>query len=100
MRNSPTESESLLWLALRRKALGVRVRRQLVLGPYVVDFFIPAAMLAIEVDGGSHAGRERDDARRDRWLAANGVRVLRVRADDVMGDLAGVVARVLGAVQQ
>lgn len=30
------------------------VRRQVVLGPFIVDFFAPSANLIVEVDGGIH----------------------------------------------
>ncbi|MFA7263604.1 MAG: endonuclease domain-containing protein [Caulobacter sp.] len=81
LRKSMTWSEQRLWHALRGKRLnGVRFRRQHVLGPYVVDFFCSASQLAIEIDGGIHEGDDRQlhDAQRDAWMAARGVRVLRL----------------------
>jgi very-short-patch-repair endonuclease len=48
-----TESEAVLWEALRGRQLGVPFRRQMPLcGRYIVDFCAPAAWLVIEVDGG------------------------------------------------
>jgi len=76
--------EVLLWQELRREACGVRVRRQHPLGPYVLDFYIPAARLAVEVDGRSHDLSVKSDARRDEFLAKAGVRVLRIAASDVL----------------
>jgi very-short-patch-repair endonuclease len=35
----------------------------------LVDIFIKAAMLAVEVDGGSHNDRKQYDAGRDRWAS-------------------------------
>ena len=51
MRKAPTRSEALLWAQLRGRKLGPRVRRQHVLHPFVVDFFIcgPAPMVAATV---------------------------------------------------
>ena len=83
MRKGPTPSERLLWRALCGKQLGVRVRRQHPLHPYIADFYIPSHKLVVEVDGGVHDGveaRERD-ARRDAELVrVYGVRVLRIDA--------------------
>ena len=79
MRNAPTRSEEVVWQWLRRKNLGYRFRRQVLLGPYIVDFYCPALKLAIEVDGGSHNGREALDAHRDEHLKALGVSVLRLK---------------------
>jgi very-short-patch-repair endonuclease len=42
------------------------------LGRYIADLLAPSVKLVVEVDGESHAGRERADARRDRALAAAG----------------------------
>ncbi len=77
MRKSPTSTERTLWLALRSNALGVRFRRQVVLGRYIVDFFAPSARLALEVDGPVHRSRLSLDAERDLGLAKLGVRTLR-----------------------
>lgn len=96
MRHEPTRSEAALWSALSgRRVCGVQFRRQYVLGGrWIADFAAPAARLVIEVDGSAHRGRERQDARRDRALAALGYRVLRLDAELVLRDLAAAVARV------
>jgi very-short-patch-repair endonuclease len=46
--------EALLWRLLRRAPNGVAFRRQHPIGEYVVDFYCPAAKLAIEVDRAAH----------------------------------------------
>jgi very-short-patch-repair endonuclease len=69
-------------------------RGQVVIGPYIVDFLAAQVLLVVEVDGSAHLGRERADARRDRWLRDAGYRVLRVSADAFMGDLGAVVSAV------
>lgn len=97
MRIAPTRSEELLWSALRRGALGVRVRRQVVLGPYIADFFVPSAKLVIEVDGGVHRAHRDADRIRDARCAANGLRVVRVDAALVEHDVAHAVAIVRAA---
>jgi hypothetical protein len=57
--------------------LGVTFRRQVPLGPFIVDFLAPSARLVVEVDGGYHELRAKADARRTRWLERRGYRVLR-----------------------
>ena len=78
--------EKLLYVRLRRAE--VRVRRQHPIGSYTLDFYCPAAKLAIEVDGFAHdtGDRPQRDERRDEWLALQGVRVLRVAAKEVLAD--------------
>ena len=60
--------------------------RQHPIGPYVLDFYCAKARLAIEIDGMSHdvADRPQRDIRRDAWLRAEGVTVMRIAAGDAM----------------
>ena len=78
MRWAPTRSEASWWEALRGRKLGVRFRRQVVVGEYVADFLAAEVRLIVEVDGGWHQGRERADARRQRVLERAGYRVVRL----------------------
>ena len=93
MRRELTPPEAWLWVALRKSAVGLKVRRQHPVGPYILDFYCASARLAVEVDGQQHSGNEQaaHDARRDAWLADKGIRVMRVPAVQVRDDLAGVI---------
>ena len=98
MRRHPTPSEHILWQAIRGGRLGVTFRRQVPLGPFIVDFLAPSARLVVEVDGGYHELRVKADARRTRWLERRGFRVVRVSARSVAHELEsvlGVLARAL-----
>jgi very-short-patch-repair endonuclease len=99
MRGAPTASEALLWQALRAGQLGVGFRRQVVVARFILDFAAPSVRLAVEVDGLSHTGRERQDAARDRVLAELGWSVLRLRAEWVTADVAGAAAVVAVALR-
>ena len=98
LRHDMTLPEIVLWQALRRSMLGLRFRRQHPIGAYILDFYCPAARLAIEVDGFAHdtAAQVQHDERRREWLAQQGVRVLRIRASDVLNDeaLEGVLVAI------
>ena len=93
-RRYPTPSERILWEALRARRLGVKFRRQVILGATIVDFFAPEPRLAVEVDGAAHVGREVRDRLRDEYLGRFGVRVLRVKAWHVERELSAVLARI------
>ena len=98
MRHAPTASEAALWLLLSGRKLGVAFRRQVLLaGRYVADFLAPSARLIVEVDGASHRGRAKPDARRDRALARLGYRTLRLEAVVVLRQPAVAVARIQAA---
>ena len=90
LRNDPTEAEKYLWYALRLKNLGVKFRRQTVIGRYIVDFVCLEKKLVVEVDGGQHCESE-DDLRRDEWLRAQGFVVLRFWNHDVLENRDGVL---------
>jgi very-short-patch-repair endonuclease len=96
LRRQMSLPEARLWMELRGEKLGFKVRRQHPIGPYVVDFYVRAGSLVIEVDGEAHdrGDRPHRDAVRDVFLKENGYRVLRVAAVDVMTNLEGVIALV------
>jgi very-short-patch-repair endonuclease len=95
MRRNMTPEERILWQALRNDALqALHFRRQQVIAGYIVDFYCATAQLAVEVDGGSHMGRQEEDGRRDRVLAEMGIRTIRVTNDSVVNDLTYVLRRI------
>ena len=98
MRRAQTPAEAWLWERLRQDRLGVRFRRQFVIGKFIVDFFCPSACLVVEVDGGVHLHRVGRDADRDRILVSMGLRVMRFTNDEVLEDTASVVARIRAAI--
>lgn len=83
MRNRLTPTEAVLWSLIRSGALGERFRRQSPLYGYIADFYCPAAMLVVEVDGPIHDQQRDRDAARDRHLAAHGLLTLRFSNDEV-----------------
>ena len=90
LRSSQTEAERHLWRMLRRKNLeGWRFRRQVPLGPYIVDFCCLPLRLVIEADGGQHNGSA-SDLVRDDWLRSEGFRVLRFWNHEIAQNPEGV----------
>ena len=56
LRGRSTECERLLWSRLRsRQIAGVKFRRQVSIGYYIVDFASFSPRIVVEVDGGQHA---------------------------------------------
>ena len=65
MRGAPTDSELRLWRLLRdRRLSGFKFRRQVPVGPYIVDFLCVGAKLIVEADGSQHADSLRDTSPR------------------------------------
>ena len=95
LRRRATAAERHLWQRLRARQLdGAKFRRQVPIGPYIVDFACLSSRIVIELDGGQHAEREhsRRDKRRDRFLEARGFRVLRFWDNDVFTDMDGILS--------
>jgi very-short-patch-repair endonuclease len=100
MRPEPTPPEQKLWYALRRRQVdGLKFRRQVPVGPFIADFYCPPARLVVEVDGATHSDSATDESR-DAWMHAQGLRVLRVWNNDVMGNLEGVLAIIRAAARE
>jgi len=78
LRTDASVSEKLIWEFLRKDRTGFRFRRQHPIGPYVLDFYCPAALLCVEVDGEQHALRREADARRDEYLERLGILTIRI----------------------
>ena len=95
LRGAETAAERALWAELRgRKLDGLRFRRQHAIERFVLDFYCPAARLAVEVDGGVHAGREMHDAARDEALRSIGRETLRFTNRRVLTSITEVLARI------
>jgi very-short-patch-repair endonuclease len=91
LRSNPTEAEKRLWSKLRLKQIdGHRFRRQVPVGPFIVDFVCLARRLIIEVDGGQHDSRAIEDDARTAWLERQGFHVLRFWNNEVLGNIEGV----------
>ncbi|MCJ2187462.1 endonuclease domain-containing protein [Novosphingobium sp. 2638] len=96
MRRNPTEPEKRLWRALSRSQLGgFKFRRQAQVGPFIADFLCPQKALIVEVDGETHDVDS--DRRRDAALHGMGFAVVHVTSPDVMHNIEGVQAAILGA---
>jgi very-short-patch-repair endonuclease len=90
LRRNLSAPEAMLWSRLRARSPDLPTfRRQHPIGLYVLDFYCAKARLAVEIDGRSHEldGRPQHDARRDGWLEARGVTVMRIAAAEVLADV-------------
>jgi len=104
LRQCATEAEDALWALLRgRKHLGLKWRRQQQIGIYIADFYCQEKRLVIEVDGGIHntTAQQEKDSVKDAHFSFLGMRVLRLKNSEVLGDARGAlekIAKVCGLV--
>jgi len=92
LRSRMTEAEHRLWYRLRAGRFGGRkFRRQVPLGPFIVDFLCEPEALVVEIDGGQHDEARGADDSRTAWLNARGYRVIRFWNNEVLGNIDGVL---------
>ena len=64
---------------------------------YTVDFLFFERKLIIEIDGKQHGWEREYDMARTVELESHGFTVMRVRNDEVLGDLDAVIAKIRAA---
>ena len=79
MRHQPTEWEKRFWSRVRDRRLGgYKFKRQMLIGPFIVDFVCIERKMVVELDGGQHTDNKDYDDNRDAFLKSKGFRVIRV----------------------
>jgi very-short-patch-repair endonuclease len=88
LRRQSTQSEAILWEALRNRRLeGRKFRRQHPIGTFVVDFFCQEEGLIVEIDGAVHESQQNLDRQRQELLESLCLRFVRVSSALVETDL-------------
>ena len=97
LRNHSTLAEVLLWNQIKnKKLLGCDFHRQKPIDSFIVDFFCPDLMLAIEIDGVSHLQKGDADVERHRRLESLGVHLIRFEDRMVKREMPKVLAGIEG----
>lgn len=96
LRNNLTPTEKILWSKLKHKQLGYWFKRQVSIGPYIVDFYCPQKRLAVELDGSSHQtiDQKNYDHHRTRYLNSLNIMVIRFWNSRISNELDKVVGEV------
>jgi very-short-patch-repair endonuclease len=96
LRKNMTPQEKLLWEAVRnRKIAGLKFRRQVAIGNYIVDFLCVKEKLIIEVDGGIHHEQKEYDAMRQELLEMDHYQFLRFTNEEIDFDLEKVIRKII-----
>ena len=94
-RANPTPPERILAEAFEQGRLGrYPAYREYEICGYFADFYVPAARLAIEVDGSQHQTRRLKDDFRDGRINAHGDSIIRVPATRIFNQLERVISEV------
>lgn len=80
LKRKATLEEKILWQKIRPSSgFVVKFRRQHIIDPYILDFYSPEALLAVEVDGLQHGEKDsiEKDAKRTAFLSTRGILLIR-----------------------
>ena len=101
LRKAGNLSEVLFWKIFKDKnKFGFDMDRQVVIGNYIVDFFIPELGLVFEIDGSSHDDKLEYDAERDAFMKDLNLQVIRILDIDVKKNLGAVYNFVLETISK
>lgn len=100
LQREQTEAEKRLWKELRaRRLAGLRFRRQVPIGEFIVDFCCRRHKLIVEVDGGLHADGHGFDSWRTEMSERRGYRVMRFWNHQVLTNIEGVLETIFDCVR-
>jgi len=101
LRKAGNLSEVIFWQTFKnKKKLSFDIDRQVIIGNYIVDFFIPELGLVFEIDGSSHDNKVEYDAERDAFMSDFNLLVLRISDFDVKNNMGSVYNLVLETIQK
>ena len=93
LRRDMTDAGRRVWSKLRNNQLGVKFRRQVPFGKFILDFYCAEVKLCVELDGSQHyvdEGKRKDEIR-DMYLHGEGVEVLRFSDREALTNRHGVL---------
>ena len=100
-RKAMSEPATRMWLQLRAsRFMGVKFRREKVIGPYIADFAANDPKLVIEIDGDTHDVDNEQDRIRTGILNQHGYRVVRYSNVEVMQNLEGVLMNLAAVIAE
>lgn len=95
-RTNLTDSESILWEAVRNRNLSFKFRRQHAIGQFIADFVCLELSLIVELDGEIHntAYQSERDLGRTEILSNLGYHIIRFSNDEVENNLTEVLEKI------
>ena len=94
LRKRQTVMEMLLWRELcDRRLHGMKFRRQVPIGPFIVDFYCADKKLIVELDGSIHKDPivQIKDRNKERYLVESGYQLLRFTNDEAAFNIIKVI---------
>ncbi len=88
LRQARNLSEVLFWMQVTKGGFHqIDFDRQIVIGNYIVDFYVKSLWLVIEIDGSSHNHKEAYDFKREEFLKSLGLNIFRITVNDIFKNM-------------
>lgn len=92
LRKAGNFSEVVFWKEVRNKSFwNIDFDRQRIIGNYIVDFYVKALGLVVEIDGEIHNFQEEYDEKRETYLKNLGLKVFRISTTKMLFDTENVM---------
>lgn len=92
LRKAGNFSEVVFWKEVRNKSFwNIDFDRQRIIGNYIVDFYVKALGLVVEIDGGIHNFQEEYDEKRETYLKKLGLKVFRISTTKILFDTENIM---------
>jgi very-short-patch-repair endonuclease len=92
LRKAGNFSEVVFWKEVRNKSFwNIDFDRQRIIGNYIVDFYVKALGLVVEIDGEIHNFQEEYDSKRESYLKDLGLKVFRISTTKILFDTENVM---------
>ena len=92
LRKAGNFSEAVFWKEVRNKSFwSIDFDRQRIIGNYIVDFYVKALGLVVEIDGEIHNFQEEYDEKREMYLKDLGLKVFRISTTKMLFDAENVM---------
>ena len=96
LRKAGNFSEVVFWKEVRNKSFwNIDFDRQRIIGNYIVDFYVKALGLVVEIDGEIHNFQEEYDEKREMFLKELGLKVFRISTTKMLFDTENVMKDLL-----
>lgn len=88
LRKAGNFSEVVFWKEVRNKSFwNIDFDRQRIIGNYIVDFYVKALGLVVEIDGEIHNSQEDYDEKREMYLKNLDLKVFRISTSKILYDV-------------
>lgn len=92
LRKAGNFSEVVFWKEVRNKSFwNIDFDRQRIIGNYIVDFYVKALGLVVEIDGEIHNFQEEYDEKREMYLKELGLKVFRISTTKMLFDTENIM---------